>query len=160
MPVNCSQIDVRYDSREDRLLFDLVGDFGTFRYSVTARLARSLVRELAKDVKYDDWRARRREFSTPSPRPINDYTKNTDQTTNTRVLLERIDIQRAGSCLILVISSGVDDSHQLKLSRPNEILLLEALFLTFVQAGWELNCWPNFLAEYAGDSGGRNKPVH
>ena len=54
MPVNCSQIDVRYDSHEDRLLFDLVGDFGTFRYSVTARLARSLVRELAKDVKYDD----------------------------------------------------------------------------------------------------------
>lgn len=160
MPVNCSQIDVRYDSREDRLLFDLVGDFGTFRYSVTARLARSLVRELAKDVKYDDWRARRREFSTPSPRQKSDHTKNADQIANTRTLLERIKIQRAGSCLFLVFSAGVDDSHQLKLSRANEILLLEALFLMFVQAAWELNYWPNFLVEYCNNRSDCNDVVH
>lgn len=149
MMLKCQRIDICYDAREDRLCLDLAAGPTMHRYFVTARLTKALVTTLLNDTSLahsEEWVSE-----------LLHHTKKTERTNAReirqeelvpRLLLEQVNIRRKNSGVLLTLLSGNEQKSEVMMSKADEFSFLRGIFLKFVEADWDLNCWPSALTSH------------
>jgi len=160
MIMKCQRIDIRYDAREDRLCLDLASGPTMHRYFVTARLTKALVTTLLNDTNLshsEGWVKELLQLTKKTER-INTGEIRQEESVE-RLLLEQVNIRRNNFGLALTLLSGTEQKSEVVMTQANEFLFLRGIFLKFLEADWDLSCWPNILTSHF-DNLGASESIH
>jgi hypothetical protein len=156
------RIDMRYDPCEDRLEIDLVCPEDCQNFSMTARLTRALVATLTRTLSIDDWSGDM--YSDFTQMMVDPKTSSSNlgirEGVQTRILLEKIQVKKRQEHLGLNFSSAPEISCYIELNKRGQLRFMKALFIKFLEAEWNTDCWPQFLINSSYDRCATDTPVH